>query len=71
MQTTVSVSSKFQVVIPRDVRDVLHLRPGEKMIVLADGGVIRLVRALPLSKARGLFKGLDTSDPRGHEEDRA
>ena len=69
MVSTVSVSPKYQVVIPSEARKELGIRPGERLVVLIDGGVIRLVRETPLSEAKGMFPGLDSSDPRDHAED--
>ena len=66
--TTVTVSPKFQVVIPREVRESMGLRPGEKLGVLAFGDRIELVVLRPLKKLRGILKGMDTRIER--EEDR-
>ena len=70
MVSVVTVSSKYQIAIPREVRENLAIRPGERLVVLADGGVIRLVRQMDLAGARGPFRGMDGSDPRDHGDDR-
>ena len=66
--TQVKLSSKYQIVIPQDVREVLGLKPGQAMQVLALDGHVVAVPVLPLSEAFGLFPGIDTSDPRDHED---
>ncbi|MBI2982263.1 MAG: AbrB/MazE/SpoVT family DNA-binding domain-containing protein [Deltaproteobacteria bacterium] len=55
--TYTSVSPKYQVVIPKEVRERIHLKPGQKMIVYERGGVVHLIPSVPLKKLRGLFKG--------------
>jgi AbrB family looped-hinge helix DNA binding protein len=65
----VTVSPKYQVVIPRSVRDQMHIRPGEKLQVISFDDRIELVRTSPIKKMRGFLKGLDSSFHR-EEEDR-
>ena len=67
--SAVTVSPKFQVVIPKDVRDKMNLAPGQKMQVIPFGDRIELVPLRPLAKMRGFVKGIDTSFER--ESDRA
>ncbi len=55
---TTTVSPKFQVVIPKDVREKLHLRSGQKMIVVTKGGVIYLIPEKPLESFKGFLKGM-------------
>jgi AbrB family looped-hinge helix DNA binding protein len=62
---TVTLSSKFQLVLPRKARERLHLRPGMKITVLDKGGVIFLVPERPLRAYRGLARG---ASPRGLRE---
>lgn len=57
----VKLSSKYQVVIPRAIRDSLHLMPGQMMQVLAYGNRIELMPARTISEMRGFLKGIDTS----------
>ena len=57
---TVTVSPKFQVVIPRNVRDSLHLRPGQKMQVVVYEGRIELIPDRDISELRGFLKGINT-----------
>jgi AbrB family looped-hinge helix DNA binding protein len=57
---TVTVSPKFQVVIPRRIREALGIRPGQKVQAIRYGNRIELVPVLPLPEARGLFPGIDT-----------
>jgi AbrB family looped-hinge helix DNA binding protein len=54
------VSPKFQVVIPKEVRESIDLRVGQEMQVVAKGGVITLVPERPLSSLRGFAKGIRT-----------
>ena len=58
---TVTVSPKFQVVIPRPVRDNLHLRPGQKMQVVEYAGRVELIPERDISELRGFVKGIDTA----------
>lgn len=55
------VSSKYQVVIPKDVRIRAGVRPGQEFQVIAKGGVIALVPERPLSAMRGFVRGMKTS----------
>lgn len=65
---TVTVSPKFQVVLPKAVRIALGVRVGQKMIVFAYDQRIVLVPDRPIREARGSLKGIDTTITR--EEDR-
>lgn len=58
---TVTVSPKFQVVIPRPVRDNLHLRPGQKMRVIEYLGRVELIPERDISELRGFVKGVNTA----------
>ena len=60
----VRVSPKYQVVIPKPVRETLELRPGQRVHVLAYRNRIELIPERPMSKMRGFLKGIDTSVPR-------
>jgi AbrB family looped-hinge helix DNA binding protein len=65
---TVKLSPKYQVVIPRDVRESLHLIPGQMMQVIAYGNRIELMPSKDIREMRGFLKGIDTTVSR--EEDR-
>ncbi len=60
----VTVSSKFQVVIPRRVRESLKVKPGEKMQVVQYGDRIELIPQRPARALRGFLRGIDTGVPR-------
>ena len=63
MQTsTVTVSSKFQIVIPAPLRESMHLLPGSKLTLVDMGGHIRLLPVLATDAYRGIAKGLSNSD---------
>jgi AbrB family looped-hinge helix DNA binding protein len=66
---TVTVSPKFQVVIPRKVREVLGIQVGHKIQVIAYENRIELVPVKPAKEARGFLRGIDTHIER--EPDRA
>jgi AbrB family looped-hinge helix DNA binding protein len=57
----VTVSPKFQVVIPLEVRRALGIRPGEQLQVFSYGDRIELVPVRPIREMRGFLKGLDTT----------
>ena len=65
---TVTVSPKYQVVIPKTVRKALRLRPGQKMQVVEYEGRIELIPERDIKELRGFVKGINTAFDR--EEDR-
>jgi len=65
---TVTVSPKFQVVIPKTVRKSLQLRPGQKMQVIEYEGRIEFIPERDIEELRGFLKGINTEFER--EEDR-
>jgi AbrB family looped-hinge helix DNA binding protein len=64
----VKISPKYQVVIPRSIRESMHLKPGQKVQVVEYGNRIELVPVSAISKMRGFVKGIDTTIDR--EDDR-
>ena len=54
---TVTLSSKYQLVIPRAVRERLDLEPGAKLTVIEKGGIVYLVPERPLAELRGVARG--------------
>jgi AbrB family looped-hinge helix DNA binding protein len=67
-QTVVTVSSKYQVVIPKAVRSRLGIQPGDKLRFIEINGTLRLAKVIPLSEARGVLKGLPASFVRDEED---
>jgi AbrB family looped-hinge helix DNA binding protein len=61
---TVTISPKFQVVIPRRIREALRLKPGQKVRVMQYGQRVEYVPVLPVRKARGFLEGIATDVPR-------
>jgi AbrB family looped-hinge helix DNA binding protein len=55
------VSSRYQVVIPKDVRVRMAIRPGQEFQVIARRGVITLVPDKPIAAMRGFLRGMRTS----------
>jgi AbrB family looped-hinge helix DNA binding protein len=56
-----TVSSKFQIVIPKETRTEIGLKTGEVLQVVGKNGVISLIRERPISELRGFLKGMKTS----------
>ena len=61
---TTTISPKFQIVIPKEVRDKLHLSPSQRLQVVEKGGVITLVPEVPLKSLKGTLKGMSRTDIR-------
>ena len=66
---TLTISPKFQVVIPKAIRERLGLCPGQKVQAVLYGDRIELIPLRPARQMRGFLEGIDTSVPR--EPDRA
>lgn len=57
---TVTISPKFQVVIPKSIREQLRLVPGQKVQAIAIGNRIEFLPVRPARELRGMLRGLDT-----------
>lgn len=58
----VTVSPKYQVVIPVELRERLKIKPGSKMTMLEINGQVRLLPVLPPDAYRGIARGLKNTD---------
>jgi len=65
---TVTVSPKFQVIIPKAVRERLGIQPGQKLQLLQFSDRIEFVPLRDIKRMRGFLKGIETDIPR--ERDR-
>ena len=59
--TTVTISPKYQVVIPKEIREKLKLKPGQKVQAIAYEGRIELIPVRPAREMRGFLEGIDTT----------
>jgi len=66
---TITISSKFQIVIPKAIRHLLRLSTGQKLHAIVYDDRIELIPVRRLEEMRGFLKGIDTRVPR--ERDRA
>lgn len=64
----VKISPKFQVVIPKEIREKLGLKPGQKVQTIVYDDRIELIPVRPIKQMKGFLKGIDTSIER--DEDR-
>jgi AbrB family looped-hinge helix DNA binding protein len=62
-----TVSPKYQVVIPLEIREAMGIKPGEKVQVFQYGDRIEFVPVRPISELRGFLPGIETEVDR--EED--
>jgi len=65
---TVKVSSKYQIVIPQDVRERIELKPGQDVVIIEKDGVIHVIPIKPIKEMRGFAKGIDTTNLRDEED---
>jgi AbrB family looped-hinge helix DNA binding protein len=65
---SVTVSPKYQVVIPKTVREALKIHPGQKMQIVKYAGRIELIPERDIKELRGFLKGINTEFKR--EKDR-
>lgn len=64
-----TISSKYQVVIPREIREQFGLKPGQKVVFIPYKKSLRVVIVPPIEEAYGFLQGIDTNVER-EEEDR-
>lgn len=64
-----TISSKFQLVIPRKIREQFHLKPGQKVVFLPYKKTLRLVIVPSIEDAYGMLKGLETDNLREEEDE--
>ncbi|MCP4431490.1 MAG: AbrB/MazE/SpoVT family DNA-binding domain-containing protein [Gammaproteobacteria bacterium] len=58
--STVTVSPKYQVVIPKEVRESMGIYSGQKIQVLTYQNRIELIPIKPMKKMKGFLKGINT-----------
>lgn len=63
----VTVSPKFQVVIPKQIRESMGLESGQQIQVMVYKGRIELIPIRPMKKMRGFLKGIETDVPRDRD----
>jgi AbrB family looped-hinge helix DNA binding protein len=63
-----TISSKYQVVIPREIRQQFGLKPGQKVVFIPYRKSLRVVIVPPIEDAYGFLKGIDTDVERDEEE---
>lgn len=68
MGETITLSSKYQVVIPKAIRELTGWRPGEKLVPLVKGRQVTLVPLRPLEELRGCLKGVQLGEIRERED---
>ena len=65
---TATLSSKYQLAIPKAVREVLDLEAGQKFTIVIKGRIIELVPVRSMEKMRGIFKGANPDGYRDRED---
>ncbi len=65
---TVRISPKFQIVIPKSIRDSMHLKPGQTMQIVQYGSRIEIFPVKPVNEMCGFLKGMNIDFVR--EDDR-
>ncbi|MFO7802342.1 MAG: AbrB/MazE/SpoVT family DNA-binding domain-containing protein [Desulfovermiculus sp.] len=66
METT--ISSKYQVVIPKAIRERLHLRPQQRLTIIEKDGMLILVPQVELEALRGIAQGVNGADYRDKKD---
>jgi len=65
---TATLSSKYQLAIPKAIRDELGLKPGQQFTVMAKGDNIELIPVRTIGSARGIFQGTNSENYRDRGE---
>ena len=65
---SVTVSKKYQVVIPEKLRKKAGIKPGDKMVAITKHGIIQYIPVRPIEQTKGFIEGLNTKDLRDETE---
>jgi AbrB family looped-hinge helix DNA binding protein len=65
---TVTVSKKYQIVIPEKLRKRAGIKPGDKMVAITKHGIIQYIPVRLLKETEGFIPGLDTENLRDESE---
>jgi len=65
---TVTVSKKYQIVIPEKLRRQAGIKPGDKMVAIAKHGIIQYIPVRPIKDTEGFIPGLDTENLRDESD---
>jgi len=57
----VTISPKYQIVIPKKLREALNLSPGQKVQMIAFENRIEMIPVRKISEMKGFLKGIDTT----------
>jgi AbrB family looped-hinge helix DNA binding protein len=68
LMATTKISPKYQVVIPKAIREKLRLKSGQKMMVVAKGGVVYLIPEKPIESFRGFLSGMNAGNVREDDD---
>ncbi len=68
MTSTVTLSENFELRVPDDVRESLHLKAGDKFALFVHDGRLELVPVRPIREYRGILKGMDSNIERDEED---
>lgn len=68
--TVVTLSSKFQVAVPREVRDALNLKAGQKLVFINTGSAIKLMAQPTIAELVGVARGASTANVRDRDDRR-
>jgi AbrB family looped-hinge helix DNA binding protein len=63
-----TISSKYQVVIPREIREQFGIKPGQKVVFIPYKKTLRVVIVPPIEEAYGFLEGIDTNVERDEED---
>lgn len=63
-----TISSKFQISIPKQIREQLHIKPGQQFIFIAKGDCLELVPKRDIQDMRGIMAGANTENTRDRDE---
>lgn len=63
-----TVSSKFQIAFPKEVREAMHIQPGQQFEFIPMGSVIQLAPKTTIKQLRGIARGANTTQTRDRKD---